>query len=50
MHEATARRWQNGREEKEHSPALHGDERNEECMRHDVKEEGKHRGSVAVIG
>ena len=47
-HEATARRWQNGRKEK-HSHALHGDEWNEECMRHDVKRKEKHRDSVAVI-
>ena len=33
-----------------HSHALHGDERNEECMRHDVKGKEKHRDSVAVIG
>ena len=39
-HEATAWQWQNGREErKRHSHALHGDEWNEECMRHDVKRE-----------
>ena len=49
MHEATARRWQNGRREVKHSHALHGDERNEECMRHDVKRKEKHRNSVAVI-
>ena len=36
-HEATARRWQNGRKEVRHSHALHRDERSEECMRHDVK-------------
>ena len=49
MYEATARRWQNGREEVEHSHALHGDERGEECMRHNVKRKEKHRDSVAVI-
>ena len=50
MHEATARRWQNGRMEVRHSHALHRDEWGEECMRHDVKRKGKHRDSVAVIG
>ena len=49
MHEATAQQWQNGRKEVEHSHALHGDERSEECMRHDVKRREKHRDSVAVI-
>ena len=48
-HEVTARRWQNGRKE-EYSHALHGDEWNEGCMRHDVKRKEKHRDSVAVIG
>ena len=33
-----------------HSHALHGDERGEECMRHNVKRKEKHRDSVAVIG
>ena len=47
-HDATAQRWQNGRKE-EHSHALHGDEKNEECMMHDVKRREKHRDSVAVI-
>ena len=39
-------------EEKEgrYSHALHGDEKNEECMRHNVKRKEKHRNSVAVIG
>ena len=32
-----------------HSHALHGDERGEECMRHNVKRKEKHRDSVAVI-
>ena len=49
MHEATARRWQNGREEVRHSHALHGNEGSEERMRHNVKREEKHRDSVAVI-
>ena len=49
MHEATTWRWQNGREEVRHSHALHGDERGEECMRHNVKRKEKHRGSVAVM-
>ena len=49
MHEATARWWQNGSKEVEHSHALHGDECNEECMRHNVKGKEKHRDSVAVI-
>ena len=48
-HEATARRWQNGRKEVEHSHALHGDEWSEECMWHNVKRKEKHRDSVAVI-
>ena len=48
-HKATAWRWQNGSEGKGHSYALHGDERSEECMWHDVKRKEKHRGSVAVI-
>ena len=49
MHEVTARRWQNGREEVRHSRALHGDERGEECMRHNVKRKEKHKDSMAVI-
>ena len=49
MHEATARRWQNGRKEVKHSHALHEDEEGEECMRHDVKRKEKHRDSMAVI-
>ena len=49
MHEATAWQWWNGRGEERHSYALHGDEEDEECMRHDVKRKGKHRDSVAVI-
>ena len=48
-HKATAWRWQNGSEEVRHSPALHGDEGGEECMRHDVKRREKYRDSVAVI-
>ena len=35
--------------ERRYSHALHGDEWNEECMRHNVKRKGKHRNSVAVI-
>ena len=49
MHEATARRWQNGRKEVGHSHALHGDEEGEECMQHNVKGKEKHRDSVAVM-
>ena len=49
-HKATAWRWQNGSGGKRHSHALHGDERGEECMRHNVKRKEKHRDSVAVIG
>ena len=49
MHEVTAWQWQNGRKEVGHSHALHGDERDEECMRHDVKRKEKHRDSMAVI-
>ena len=49
MHEATAWRWQNGREEVGYSHALHRDEEGEECMRHNVKKKEKHRDSVAVI-
>ena len=50
MHEATTRRWQNGRKEVRHSHALHGDEEGEECMQHNVKRKEKHRDSVAVVG
>ena len=32
-HDATTWWWQNGREKKRHSHALHGDEWNEACMR-----------------
>ena len=32
-----------------YSHALHGDECNEECMRHILKRKEKHRDSVAVI-
>ena len=32
-----------------HSHALHGDEKGEECMRHNVKRKEKHRDSVVVI-
>ena len=35
--------------ERRHSHALHGDERSEECMQHDVKRKEKHRDSVAVM-
>ena len=48
-HEATARWWQNGREEVGHSHALHGDEESKECMRHNVKRKEKHGDSMAVI-
>ena len=37
-------------EEKGIAMHLHGDEQSEECMRHNVKREEKHRDSVAVIG
>ena len=49
MHEATAWRWQNGREERRHSHAPHGDEESEEYMRHNVTRKEKHRDSMAVI-
>ena len=48
-HDATARRWQNGRKEVKHSHALHGDEEGEGCMWHNVKRKKKHRDSMAVI-
>ena len=32
-----------------YSHALHGDEKGEECMQHNVKRKEKHRDSVAVI-
>ena len=38
------------KKKRRHSHALHGDEKGEECMRHNVKRKEKHRDSVAVIG
>ena len=42
-HDATARQWWNGREERRHSHALHRNEWKEGCMRHGVKWKEKHR-------